>query len=1086
MRLADDERARVPFALIGVLLLVGSLAVATVQFDDERVDTDVRIAGDRAEATAESALREAVDDAGASAAATPVVEPADTDYGTLLDEDRPFRSYLELLVALRIRERVADLEQRVDRTTAHVELPPIENRSTARAALNRTNVTAAGTGLVEVTVKDATIVVERDGEPVAERTEALSVTVATSVLTLHDRVTAFEERLDGGIATEGSVTRALTGGLYGLAWSRGWGQYLGLPIDDPIANRHVELLTNLALVDAQRATLGGADEAAERGLADAAVDVASQEAAGFAEGGFADAGLPGPTTDGKVPPPSDGSAGPRSRSTTGPRSGSSTDSVSSSRPESTVVGVNQTADRALADVLRSEPQGASDDDLAARSLDDLVRDALTVEAKLVTRQETQSRTLHDRTGPENASAWDREPGEPTLSVERVEEASGSAPAVPAGWSSARTERRRVLLEEVVPLVYTHRETGAVERGRAAYRRTVDVGIAVAHRPKPIDGVPERPLQSADSGTSGAEGDASGTDRHHEELVERAAADLLGEGADVDRLAGRAATDDLERDRVTVSPDDVRPERDAAYDDLAALREKLRSIQTRADRTFVVTDEDPAGELRSRVRSERDDYVDAQRRYADLEQRAAVAARAAYVERVLDRLDDRSEAGVAAQSALEDAAGELGTLPQGGLDRLLDVGLDYARPPTRPLNATDPAPNLQPSVSGSPGYLQRGALEVDRGAGGGAESSGAAESFGVEGPSGVAGQPRAPGTAPNGSHYPLAIRTRTAPSLQPEDVANRVASAVTGVVYDADDETVPLSTAARSLQGAERIPDSVAATADTSLGTDRRALRDDVAASVDVLEERSATVVAAETALSDRRARQVVDRALAEWPEPAARALAFDDGAAAEAIVATAAERPAVSEHERDRLLTVLRDALARELASESTHVRTAAAERVVDEARTLTEAVVANATESGLESAQDALEQRMDRVPKLGLRGVPLAPIPGYWVATANVWHVEVRGGYARFSASVPQGGPAEGGKLRYVRDGTPAAVDVTGDGSPELLGNSTRIGFEASTTVVVAVPPNGGGVGNAESDYGQTSPGWDAWTESSGGDRSG
>lgn len=1074
MRLADDERARVPFALIGVLLLVGSLGVATIQFDDERVDTDVRIAGDRAETTAESALRDAVSDAGASAAAEPVVDPAETDFGALLDDDRPFRSYLELLVALRFRERLSTTEQRVDQTAASVDLRPIEDRATASDALNRTTVAAADTGLVEATVEDAPIVVRRNGEVVDERTETLTVTVATPAITLHDRVTAFEERVDGGITTTGSVSQALTGGLYGLAWARGWGQYLGLPIDDPIANRHTELLTNLALIDAQRATLGGTDPAAKRGLAAATVRVAAEETVGFAEGSFADAALPEPN------------AGPALGSTAPPQ------------PETTVVGVNQTADRALADVLRSEPRGVPADDLAARSLDALVRDALTVEAKLATRRETQSRVLRDRTGPENASAWERHEGEPSVSVERVDDAAGPAPDGGSDWSAARTETRTVVLEEVVPLVYTNRDTGAVEDGEAVYRRTVEVGIAVAHRPKPVDWIPDRPLQG---GAGGAGPGQSGVGVH-DELVDEASDELLGSGAEVDRVAGQVATNDLDRDHVTISPEDVQDERDAVYDDLRELREELRTVRTEADRSFVATEEDPAGDLRDRLRDDRADYVDVPRRYADLEQRATVAARVAYVDRVIDRIDTRSAVGSETQSALEESAGEIGSLPQGGLDQLLDVGRDYERPTSRPLNATDPAPDLQLQVSGAPAYLERDAVEVaqDGGrlaesssAGGGSEQSGTdggSEQSGAGGgsDSSAAGGSDEPvtvaGAAGNGSYYPLAVKTRTIPSLDTGDMADEIAGRVTDLLYDSDDETVPLPMAARSLQGAERVPADVATAGDTSLGTDRRALRSEVSASVDVLEERSVTVVAARTELTDRRARQVVDTALAPWRGPAERAIAFENESAADAIAATAAERPAVSAREADSLQTVLRDAVARELASESTHVRMDVAERAVDEARALTEDVVANATESGLESAQEKLEDRVGRVPILGLRGAPLVPIPGYWAATANVWHVEVRGGYASFGVSVPQGAPADGGELRYVRDGSTAAVDVTGDGSPERLGSSTQISFEASTTVVVVVPPNGGGVGNAEPDFGETSPGWDAWNEPGGADR--
>jgi len=99
-----DDRGRVPFALIGVLLLVISATLATT-VDPARppVDSDSAVVVDRATATTQTELREAVSAASRDAAADPVVEPADTPVGRVLDDERPFRDALALRIYLRAR-----------------------------------------------------------------------------------------------------------------------------------------------------------------------------------------------------------------------------------------------------------------------------------------------------------------------------------------------------------------------------------------------------------------------------------------------------------------------------------------------------------------------------------------------------------------------------------------------------------------------------------------------------------------------------------------------------------------------------------------------------------------------------------------------------------------------------------------------------------------------------------------------------------------------------------------------------------------------------------------------------------------------
>ncbi|MFP4117278.1 MAG: hypothetical protein ACLFSD_00295 [Salinivenus sp.] len=72
----DDDRARVPFAVIGAFILVSAATIAAVPFGESTVDRGALTASDRTVAAAETTVREATQTAGAVAAANPVVEPA--------------------------------------------------------------------------------------------------------------------------------------------------------------------------------------------------------------------------------------------------------------------------------------------------------------------------------------------------------------------------------------------------------------------------------------------------------------------------------------------------------------------------------------------------------------------------------------------------------------------------------------------------------------------------------------------------------------------------------------------------------------------------------------------------------------------------------------------------------------------------------------------------------------------------------------------------------------------------------------------------------------------------------------------------
>jgi hypothetical protein len=101
--------------------------------------------------------------------------------------------------------------------------------------------------------------------------------------------------------------------------------------------------------------------------------------------------------------------------------------------------------------------------------------------------------------------------------------------------------------------------------------------------------------------------------------------------------------------------------------------------------------------------------------------------------------------------------------------------------------------------------------------------------------------------------------------------------------------------------------------------------------------------------------------------------------------------------------------------------------------------------------------------------GLPLSPTLSPWVATTNLWVVQARGAYARFSVSAGDGAVP----TTYVRDGSAVRLDADGDGGREVVGSSDRVGFRLRTVVVAAVPPGGNGVGDVDGDASETSPAW-------------
>jgi hypothetical protein len=485
---------------------------------------------------------------------------------------------------------------------------------------------------------------------------------------------------------------------------------------------------------------------------------------------------------------------------------------------------------------------------------------------------------------------------------------------------------------------------------------------------------------------------------------------------VDALAERAADGTLDSSSVRV---------DAAVPDglatwarpaLTRLHRRVRNVSVSVRRDRVATFEaNVPGLLADRLRAQRDRLIDAPDRYPDVAHRARVGVRAAYVDRVLARLDRAAAAHDRGRERLERHLPETEQPPS----RLLSAARTAAR-----WDADRPATAVRTAIAATPSYLTLEAVD------------GAALA----------------GTGTNRSEYPMVARNLNAFAVPTTDVVDGLFGALAGP------EPTRVRTGAQVLRVANRsgIHASNASTVRDDLEGTAHAFR---VAAVRGLTRHD---------LGDRRSRAaVVAAALDRWAGPGPRAGAVANGSASEAVHQAAVNRwPTAlsSESERERLSIAL-DGVARAVAtSRSAGPEQAAVNGTV---REIAAALgVADRARAAVDERAAALAARLPS-------GMPVLLAPGLWYATVNVWHVQVRGSYARFVVRVPRGAPDRlPADFRYVRENRTVSLDVDGDGDAERLGHNRRIDVRAATAVGVAVPPQPAGVGDA-GERDERSPGW-------------
>ncbi|MDS0281146.1 DUF7286 family protein [Haloarcula onubensis] len=673
LSLAEDRRGRVPFALVGVLLLVASLALApTLSTEPAPSDTAVERALSEVTAASDTAVREGVATAGRRAAAAPVLEPADTPVGRALSDGQPFRDSLRLRVYLQVRANLERLAARSDGVTATASLPAVDSTAEYERAIERVSVEQAGDNdtALRATVENVTVTARRDGEVLTRRRVDRTVVVPTPVLHLHDQMETYEARVTNGLTKPG-LSQRLTARLYPIAWARGYAQFGGAPIANVVANRHVSLATNGALLGVQRSVFGRSDPAGRQALTEATAAVGIEDIVAGSNSQLASEIL------------SRTSYRPASQNIT-------TGGGATVQPDEPLhIGVNGTVDAAYRQV------GFPD------ALNATARDAYTVRATVVSEREHVRGGRPERPDPPGSNwtaARDR-----TSATASVVDSFDIGVRVPSGWHAFERWGRTVDVTYTRKVTWVKGNSNRVTRNSHTERVRVSLALVGAHRNDSL--VPVRGVETAH--------DADGSPLGGENL-----ADVEGKARDrlLDRSRKRAAKDvalgEFAADTVSITgsqPDSIHT---WMARDLRRLRERVRDITVTTDRGAVGTFRtNPARRLRQKLRQRRSQLVDAPSTYDSAAERARVAARVEFLDAVERRLGGHAGNQSRVKSNLTD---RLDGLPGGslsGLRRAL-TARETRVPRTRP-TPTGPAGPVRTTVEAQPQYLTLASVSESR-------------------------------------------------------------------------------------------------------------------------------------------------------------------------------------------------------------------------------------------------------------------------------------------------------------------------------------------------------------------------------------
>lgn len=1046
-RFTVDERARVPFALIGVLLLVTSTAYAAGVADQGLVgeDRSVERAVERVDADATAALRAAAREAAHDAAREPVTRAPERGAAAgTVREGSAFADAFRIRLAVAGADALSAVDAEIGSVTATASLPAVRDRGDLAAARDRVRVEPAANGTAtRVTFEGVATTATRDGRTVVNRTADRTVVVAVPTLAAHERTERFEERLDRGPVEGPGLGRQLTASLYPMTWARGYAQYAGAPVENVLANRHVELSTNAGLVRTQRDVFGTSDPDARGGVARATARTGVSDLlapTGVKEASWTDAVLGAPTPTG----------------TAAARAGPGGDSNGeTSEDDAFEVKRDRTDEEAPVPIGHAADVGAT---RVHDDLDEVIGGAYRVEADVetATAQVADGGRLSPPS-PDGAAAGEWERVDASRS-ERLEGVSGSdvPRGIPAGTVdpgepvSFGDATREVTVERAATATWKRE---VVERGpngsvvdRTVHRTTTSdeatdryrVRVSVTGRHAPRGGAPDRP-----TATFGAASATGARDLRETPAAARSALDV-DTATGVDRLARDAVRSGDVDDSTVVhgSPSGVGRDRVAA--DVAALAAEVREFETDASMEAAAMGEaEPYADLADAVRDRRAALVDAPATYDGAADRARVAARAAYVDAVIEELEAAAaDRETATDSVLDGVNDAFGGPSVGEAIAAREAAKD---PGTYTVADDGPGGAVTFSPRGSPGYLPRTTVDGER----------------VEG-------------GEDGSTRPLAVRNVNYATVP----YGELSSGIVDRILRAGD-TVRIGTAGRALLLAD---EALAANEDPGLRNDRDALAERIDGSLREVDRELEDELRDRTSLSREERRDAVDEAAASYGSAGDRAAAVGEGEYAERVAAEAAVAGSLSAAAEASLAAHLRVATRNAAGRDDVRVPTRVVEPPTKGARVLLrdrmeKAIEKEAARAGgaatkelSERAAEELGEEWSLKPARSVgAGLPVAPVPGYWITTVNAWRVQVRGEYPRFALRADVGTPDA--PFEYVRQEGDVTIEI--DGETVRLGATEPVRFETGTVVAVAVPAGPPGVGDVDGVRDERSAGW-------------
>ncbi|MDZ7730852.1 MAG: hypothetical protein U5K37_08060 [Natrialbaceae archaeon] len=160
------DRGRIPFAMIGVLLLVSAVTVGVTLESRQRAipENDVAEAVDRTEAAAQTAVRTAVMRAAERAGDQPLTTRSSTPIARSFDGADPFLEYLAFLIYQELRPALATSDQRVDGVTTRLSLEPRQPTEWSDRLTIQADRPGLEPGVLEVIVPNVTMTIRRDEE----------------------------------------------------------------------------------------------------------------------------------------------------------------------------------------------------------------------------------------------------------------------------------------------------------------------------------------------------------------------------------------------------------------------------------------------------------------------------------------------------------------------------------------------------------------------------------------------------------------------------------------------------------------------------------------------------------------------------------------------------------------------------------------------------------------------------------------------------------------------------------------------------------------------------------------------------------